>query len=285
MSVESSTNSLSDLADQNRKVIDTYRSIARWVVSSFGAVAGALIVGVQVSSLGKLHGSHLHWALVSVAVLFVAILVVIGAAVRVLLPARLTYKGLATGREFKALRKALAREEPVRSTDVSQQLTQVVKGFDNVQASEGEAWEAHKGEQNEATRQKLEEAEKRTQEWDARVTEKVWRGRTLYAKRVFNQSMAIIFLAILVAAAAATKFAYLSSMPTEERPKPPPKVHVTVNEPKTCVDLYLALDKLADDEPHMGSHWPTRSLGAQDHACGFHNVKELARFLDFLSHR
>jgi hypothetical protein len=99
--------------------------------------------------------------------------------------------------------------------------------------------------------------------------------------------MTLIFVAIIVAAAAATAFAYLSSMPSEETKepqKPPPKVHVSINEPKTCVDLYLALDGLADDERHIGNHWPTSSLGAQDHACGFHNVEELARFLSFLAH-
>jgi hypothetical protein len=281
MSVESN-NSLSNVEDSQRKVVETYRSIARWVVSTFGVVAGALLVGVQLSSLGRLHGSHLHWALASVAVLFLAILAVIGAAVRVLVPVRVIYDGFAAP-EFKALRKAVKRKKALLAGGVAS-LDDLAREYDAAAKRQEDAHKAHERVPNEATRKSLEEAEENTKEWDEPVMEMVWLGRSLHTKRVFKRSMTITFLAILLAAAAATGFAYLSSMPTEEATRPPPKVHVSVNEPKTCVDLYLALDGLADDERHIGSHWPTSSLGAQDHACGFHNVKELARFLSFLAH-
>jgi hypothetical protein len=285
MSVYSPADSPSEAADQARKVVDTYRAIARWVVSSFGAVAGALVVGVQISSLGRLHGSHLVWALVSVAVLFIAILVVIGAGVRVLLPARLAYEGLAEDPKFKALRKVLAREERVPPKVVAEQLAEKAREYAAVLSDSRTAREAYISDRSsDVKKNRRDEADVVKREWDKPMMQKVWRGRTLYAKRVFKQSIAIIFVALVVAVAAATGFAYLSSMPTEEKAKPPPKVHVSVNEPKTCVALYLALDGLADDERHIGSHWPTRTLGAQDQACGFHNVKELARFLSFLAH-
>jgi hypothetical protein len=284
MSVESN-NSLSNLEDSQRKVVETYRSISRWVVSTFGAVAGALLVGVQLSSLGKLHGSHLDWALASVAVLFLAILAVIGAAVRVLTPVRVIYDGFGAP-EFKALRKAVKHDKALLGGRAAS-LDELAREYDAAETRQKEAHEAHERTQSEATKKSLEEAEENTNAWDEPVMEMVWLGRSLHTRRVFKQSMAITLLAILLAAAAATSFAYQSSMPTKEGKEPqnhPSKVHVSVNEPKTCVDLYLALDSLADDEPHIGSHWPTSSLGAQDHACGFHNVHELARFLSFLAH-
>lgn len=287
------------VTESHRDVVETYRSIARWVVSSFGAVAGALVVGVQISSLGKLQGLHLVLALVCVAVLFAAILLVIGAAVRVLLPARLTYEGLAEGRKFKALRKALAREKREPRQVVAEQLAKESKEYAAVLNDSRTARQAYLGDRSEAKKKRLEEADMSKREWDGPMMQKVWRGRTLYAKRLFKQSIAIIFVALVVAVAAATGFAYLSSMPTEEKSKPPSNVHVTVNAPKvtvnppkvsineskTCVDLYLALDELVRAKPNIGTHWPTGSLGAQDHACGFHSERELAHFLSFLAHR
>ncbi len=255
-------------------------------MSSFGAVAGALVIGVQLSSLGRLHGAELHWAFASLAVLFLAILAVISAAVRVLAPVRVRYQGLATAPEFEPLQKVVEVDKTLLPEGVPD-LAELVKRYVAAQRYRNAIWNAHFKSPSEVSESMLADAEKATRGWYAHVMEMVWLGLALYMKRVFKQSMALIFVAILVAAAAATAFAYLSSMPTKEPkepPKPPPKVHVSVNEPKTCVDLYLALDDLADDERNIGSHWPTSSLGAQDQACGFHNVKELDRFLSFLAH-
>jgi flagellar basal body-associated protein FliL len=290
MSVESPSPH-SDTEDSHRKVIETYRSISKWVVSSFGAVAGALVVGVQLSSLGKLQGAHLHWALLSVAVLFLAIIVVIIAAVRVLAPVRVTYRGLESAGEFKALQKAVKRDPTLLPENVTT-LGGLVKNWQDAQIARNAAWDIRYTTPSDATMSKLAEEENITRAWYGRVMDTLWLGRALQTKRVFKQSMTITFLAILVAAAAATNFAYQSSTPTKETPKPPPKVQVTVstpkvsvNEPKTCVDLYLALDELVRAKPNIGSHWPTTSLGKQDFACGFHNEKELAHFLSFLAQR
>jgi hypothetical protein len=282
MSVESASEPPA-VADPHREVVETYRSVARWVVSSFGAVAGALVVGVQLSSVGKLHGSHLVLALLSVAVLFIAILAVIGAAVRVLAPVRVTAREFNTAREFKPLRDAVARGK-VRLGEGVSTLEELVANYDTARKAQREIREEYELDQRDENKQALIDAKRRTRTANRRMMQKVWLGRALRSKRVFKQSMLVTFVAVPVAAIAATSFAYQSSMPTEEKPKPPPAVHVSVNQPKTCVDLYLALDGLADDERHIGSHWPTSVLGAQDQACGFHNVRELARFLVFLSH-
>lgn len=288
MSVESD-NSLSDVEDSQRKVVETYRSIAKWVVSTFGAVAGALLVGVQLSSLGKLHGSHLHWAVGSVLVLFLAIIAIIGAAVRLLAPVRVVYDGGFDASEFKALRKAVRRNKAELGAGVAS-LDDLAGKYNTAEKSQQDAQKVYEDEPSEATKQALVAVSGPFAARDAEVMEMVWLGRSLYTKRVFKQTIIISFLAVLLAAAAATSFAYQSSMPTKETPTPA-KVQVTVsapkvsvNEPKTCVDLYLALAGLAHDEPDIGKHWPTLSLGAQDHACGFDNVSELAHFLDYLAH-
>jgi hypothetical protein len=253
-------------------------------VSSFGAVAGALVVGVQLSSIGKLHGSHLALAFLSVAVLFIAILAVVGAAVRVLAPVRVTAREFETAREFKPLRDAVARGK-VRLGEGVSTLQELVTNYETARQAQRKAREEYERDRTEEHKQALIGARRRTRTANRRMMQKVWLGRALRSKRVFKQSMLVTFVAVPVAAIAATSFAYQASMPTEEQPKPPPTVQVSVNDPKTCVDLYLALDGLADDERDIGSHWPTSSLEAQDHACGFHNVRELTRFLGFLSHR
>jgi hypothetical protein len=301
MSVEPPNNSLADTADQNRKVIDEYRSIAKWVVSSFGAVAGALVVGVQLSSLGELEGSKLLWAAISLTVLFLAILTVIASAARVLLPVRLTYKGLAVGRKFKPLRRALAEEQQRELKDVAKDLAEEVKKFDLVIDRVVKARTALKDGSTPAREDALEKATQLRARWDISITERVWRARTTYTEYTFKSSMVATILGVLAAAIAASGFAYISSSVAKAPPvtnvhvsfdksktkAPPPStnVHVAVNEPKTCVDLYLALDKLAQAKPNIGSHWPTTSLGAQDQACGFQSETELARFLSFLARR
>jgi ABC-type multidrug transport system fused ATPase/permease subunit len=301
MSVEPPSNSPSDTADQNRKVIDEYRSIAKWVVSSFGAVAGALVVGVQLSSLGELKGSNLLWAAISLTVLFLAILTVIASAARVLLPVRLTYKGLATGRKFNPLRRAMVEEEDRELKDVTEELAEDVAKFDLVINRAQQARDALKREKTPRNEDAVNKAEQLIARWEPRINEKVWRGRTTYTEYVFTYSMFTIIVGLVAAAIAASGFAYVSSSATKptpatkiavsfseskvKAPSPATNVHVSVNEPKTCVDLYLALDELVRAKPNIGSHWPTTSLGKQDYACGFHNEKELAHFLSFLAQR
>jgi membrane protein required for beta-lactamase induction len=61
--------------NQYQKGINEYRATLKWVVSSFGAVAAALTVGLQVTSLGSLYGWRLYWALPSVTLAFGAVLI------------------------------------------------------------------------------------------------------------------------------------------------------------------------------------------------------------------
>jgi hypothetical protein len=296
--------SASDVGAPHRTVIDTYRSIARWLVSTFGAVAGVLLVGVQLTSLGELHGWRLPVAFVCVAVMFIAILAIVLAALRVLTPVRLAYRDLPTGRAFEAHRRQMERDAP--GSDVAKTLRERLEGhdraFEKLEKAEEQAVKAQeqreqrKDEAAETTvkeaaevaaevERAVKEAKEDADEWEAWADEEAWEGTALYVRELFKQSIVVMLVAMLIAAAAATGFAYVSSSPTQPAPKPVTNVHVAIDEPKTCVDLYLALDELAHAKPNIGSHWPTTSLGKQDRACGFHSKKELAHFLNYLAHK
>ncbi len=292
-----SSSAPADSGEQYRNAIDTYRAIAKWVVSSFGAVAGALVIGVQISSLGALHGWHLIGACASVAAVFVAILIIISAAVSVLVPIRVSDRGFADAPEFDALRRDLeedptpldgeantAAELAAKYRDYVEHEDEVRKAYERAQRVNGVAQDAESNQALADAKQALDDAEGDAETLHELVMSVTWLGRLLRTQQVFRRAMRVIYAAIILAGAGAVAFAYISSPPTTTKPSPPSRVHVAVNEPKTCVDLYLALDKLAHDEPTIGSHWPTRSLGAQDRACGLRDVKELARFLAFLAH-
>jgi hypothetical protein len=300
--------------DQYEKAIDAYRSIAKWVVSSFGAVAAALVVGVQISSVGSLDDLRLVGALASVALVFGSILVIIKAAVGVLLPIRVNYHGFAKAPEFALLREDLERDraplngEAETAAQLAEKYEDFLKYQDETQEVHEEAQKRHTATPSVASQKQVDDAKKAWEDAEAKANtlyEHVmiitWLGRLLQTQKIFDDAMRLIYRAIVAAAIGAVAFAYLSSPPAKATPatnihvsfnepktKPPPSsatnVHVSVNEPKTCVDLYLALDELARAKPNIGSHWPTTSLGTQDHACGFNSKKELARFLSFLAH-
>jgi len=168
------------------------------------------------------------------------------------------------------------------------------------EAAQLAAWkasEAHKD--DEGLKRALEIAEATYNNLDGTVMAVTSLGLLLYMRQRFRRVMQIIFVGILVAGIGATAFAYLANPPAHAKTKESakkqntivqvnpatPKIDVSVNEPKTCVDLYLALDELAHAKPSIDSHWPTTSLGKQDHACGFHREQELARFLSYLAHK
>jgi hypothetical protein len=283
MSAQLAGSSTPDVAEPHRQAIATYRSIARWVVSSFGATAGAVVVGVQLTSIGELHGSRLVASLGCLGVLLSAVLLIIGAALRVLTPIRSTHKELATSSAFKPLWKDLKRKNP--AADPQRQLARTVSEYEAAQRYRQQAQKSHNQHKSPETEDALIDAESLTADWKRPVMKRLWLGHALYVRRRFWQAVVTTFVAVVVAAVAGTGFAYVSSETTTPPPRPVTNVHVVVNEPKTCVDLYLALDRLAQTTPIIGSRWPTRSLGAQDHACGFRNNAELTRFLSYLAHR
>lgn len=291
-----SETSASDVGGEYRGAIDTYRSIAKWVVSSFGAVGGALVVGVQLTSLGELHGLRLAGSLAAIALVFSAVLSIIKAAVRVLLPVRLSHQGFAAAPQFQPLRDDLeADPSPLQGEATSpgalaQRYEEYLKYKENAQKAYEDAERAHQARRDEDSliardnaRRTRDQADEDADALHETVMRIVWLGRMLWTRRLFRRAMRTIYVALIVAAIGAVGFAYAANPPATHVAQPPPSGHLTVHEPKTCVDLYLALDSLVDDEPDIASHWPTSALGAQDRACGFRSITDLARFLRALA--
>lgn len=79
------------------KAVDDLRTLCRWLLTIFAAVAALLIAGVQVSSIGhlSLNDPRLWFAVVCGALTLVSIAVILATFVRVLTPATVNLKALA----------------------------------------------------------------------------------------------------------------------------------------------------------------------------------------------
>jgi MFS family permease len=272
-----------DPGGQYREAINSYRTAAQWVVSSFAALAAAFVAGVPLSSLGQLHGWRLAFSIACVAVVFAAVLLIIRAAVPMLSPIRGSYKDFGSAK-FELLRTDLARDnEPLRRKTSG--LQDLVQRYEDALVAQEQAW-AHYQQNPEdgATAQGYLASKELADELDEIVMTVTRLGLVLNAQEIFRGVIRTIYVAIAVAAIAAVSFAYLSNPPAKDNPTPAPKVNVTVSEPSTCAGLYLTLDQLAR-HPGLAQHWPASSMGPQASACGLGDKHKLERFLRFLAHR
>jgi hypothetical protein len=90
---------------------DRIRETAKWLVATFGAVAGALIVGLQLSDIGELEGNDRGWASVAAGAALVAVIIIIALAARVLARGRVPLYELSSNGSYKyrELREVLNR--------------------------------------------------------------------------------------------------------------------------------------------------------------------------------
>jgi hypothetical protein len=262
-----------------QKGVNEYRATLRWVVSSFGAVAAALLVGLQLTSLGSLEGWKLFWALVSVAVAFAAILVVMIAASRVFAPVIGTYVGFAEGDEFQALRDFLAHD-PSPLQQEAHSAAELAEMYERAEAAQLAAWKAREADKNSDKRQKaLEDAESAYEALDGTVRAVTSLGLFLYMRERFKRVMRIIFVCIFVAGIGATAFAYLANPPAAAKAKEPAKKQAqSVN----CARYYLTLAELAYHEPDISKHWLAHTLDSQAATCGLDSEVAVAQFLTYL---
>ncbi len=262
--------------DQYRAAIDTYRTTLKWVLSSFAAVAAALIVGVQLTSLGALHGQRLALALIAAGAAFAGVFGIILLAVRALAPVGGTRAEFAASRKFKPLRDYLARDQsPLRR--MANSAEELAARLEEARTTEIEAKAQHdKNPTDPALRQAFENA-KRDRETLAPVVDTVTRfGIYLRVQELFGQAMRAVSIGVPLAAAGALAYAYLANPPKP----PPPGASVD------CAAYYLELDSLADDDPALAPWFRSlRGSAAADaraQACGFHTNADLAGFVDRL---
>lgn len=285
-------------ADNYRKAIDSYRSLAKWVVSSFGAVAAALVVGLPLTALGELHDLALVGAIACVVVVFVAIGVVIRTASGVLEPQDPVGRSdLAKGISFfKPLDDFLADNPSMLGRDDVSTAAGLKGKYDELREKRKTAWRTYAGEQSEANKRAFDEATDAAEEVRERLDLLVTFGGALRMKQLYKDAMKKVYVAIGVSIAVAICFALLSSSAAnagsdmEASASTPPPIHVTVGGPRlldwprSCARLYFALDKLAAAERRVGPLWPPGSFSDWDRKCGLRSRADVTRALSFLGH-
>jgi hypothetical protein len=273
--------------NQYQKGVSEYRATLRWVVSSFGAVAAALIVGLQLTSLGSLEGWRLYWALVSVALAFGAVLVIIIAASHVLTPVIGTYVGFAEGDEFQALRDFL-EHDPSPLQKEAKSAAELALKYEHADAAQLAALHSYeKGEEDDARKKALEGAEATYDDLDGVVVTVTTLGLFLHMRQRFRRVMKIVYGGILVAGIGAIAFAYLANPPAQAQTKDSTKKQKTVAQvqPVSCARYYLTLAELAHHEPDISEHWLAHSLDSHAVACGLGSEAAVAQFLTYLDRK
>jgi hypothetical protein len=267
-----------------QKGVNDYRATLKWVISSFGAVAAALIVGLQLTSLGSLEGWRLIWALVSVSVAFGAVLIIIIASSKVLTPVIGTYHGFAHAPEFKALNDFL-RDDPSPLQKRADSAGELAEKYEGADAAKLATWEAYQDDQDDEARQAAYEAALATYERLNGVVGTVTTlGLFLYMRQRFTRVMRLVYGGILIAGIGVIAFAYLANPSADAKTQEPAKKQKTVAQvqPVNCARYYLTLAELAYHEPNLSKHWLARSLDSQATACGLDNETAVTQFLTYL---
>jgi hypothetical protein len=94
----------------NREVANRIRDVAKWLILVFGAIGGVLLTGLQLSSIGEEGTDHTLAIAGLVLGLFGAALA-LGFTVVVLLPTRISLKGLAEQKKDSGIPKLVAEDD------------------------------------------------------------------------------------------------------------------------------------------------------------------------------
>lgn len=254
-------------SDQYKAAVNSYRSNLKWVLSTFGTVGGILIVGLQLSSLGSLHGAHLHLAIICAFVGLLSFGVVVMFAAFALAPVGGTYRDFEKSREFAKLRKRV----PWTSTappvpELRNQARDLKELVGKVNTTSG------------------------VERSNALIVlgTLTQLGILLRVEQLFRRTMAAMCVAVPLIAASAVGYAYFTH---------PPQHPVAAKKSVNCIAYYTELHTLAKDAPRLAralNPAPPRhhrvhavlpvpiTLDAQTKACGIHTRAELARALKAL---
>lgn len=200
---------------------DRIRETAKWLVATFGAVAGALIVGLQLSDIGSLEGSDRAVASIAAFGALVAVIVIIALATLVLARGRVPLGELSSegSKRFRRLRKTLNRNRSLYAGFES-----VSKLVDRVEAEwrkQFTSWSATRDHSlSEAERKKAEKEYEETKEVLPDLN--MLSGRLMASARAEDIRLtfdwvrnAIVCLAVIVAIAGVL-FAFVDNAPDEE---------------------------------------------------------------------
>jgi hypothetical protein len=224
-------------ADQYSAAVESIRANIKWVLTSFGGVAAALIVGMQLTSVGKLDGIRLAAAIFSVVVALGAVLAVILAAVRVLSPAEGTPAEFADGEDFELLRDFLkTNQSPLRG--MASSAGGLAEKYDELVGDEQAAYSAYKvNPDSKELTEKYEAAKKAQVSLFAVVNEVTKLGLYLRVQDLFKKAMDVLVVAVIVGGAGALAFAYLANPSgSDEKTETINRVVVSLDCSKTGID-------------------------------------------------
>jgi hypothetical protein len=199
--------------DQYRAAVEGYRSVIKWVLSSFAAVAAALIAGLQLSTLGQVEGEALFWSLLGITVAFVGILAIILFAVQVLVPIGATYRQFEHSKDFKPLLSYLERDNaPLRRKATS--ASGLADAYDAAIETEMTAEKFSKEKPADPERkQRLEDATAERKELFEIVAAVTRLGLTLRTEQLFKRAMWAVRVGVVAAAIGGVVFAYFANPP------------------------------------------------------------------------
>jgi hypothetical protein len=95
--------------------VENIQSTTKWLIAAIGAVAFAVLAGVQLSAIGRLHGHQFDVALIWASIAILGVLIALAAAAQVLIPRPITLGAiLQGGTRFGNLQKRLEKQPALR---------------------------------------------------------------------------------------------------------------------------------------------------------------------------
>lgn len=211
----------SSLTEELNASSDRLRETAKWLVATFGAIAGALIVGLQLSDIGKLEGADRAAATFAAFAALVAVILIVAVATVVLARPRVPLCELSSngGKKYKRLREALDRNRSLRSGHES--ISKFVDEVETQWTKQATSWAVKNdagasAEQVASAEREYQETKKVLPELNMLVERLMAYARAEDLRLVFEQARnAIIALAVVVAAGGVV-FAFVNDAPDEE---------------------------------------------------------------------
>lgn len=208
--------------DQYAAAIDSCRGVLKWVLSTFGAIAAILVAGLQLTSVGQLHGTRLVVSVVAFSVAFGSVFWIIMLAIRVLAPTGGTYSEFESGAAFHALRESLVRDQaPLRGKASSAE--ELAREYTESLKQEGEAYRIAAADPSDENIHKYATATANRQSLYPTLMAITSFGVYLRVRELFDQTGTAIKFLVPVIAVAAVVFAYAANPPKSTTATKPPK--------------------------------------------------------------
>jgi hypothetical protein len=202
--------------NQYADAVGRLRTTAQWLIGAFGAVGTALIAGIQLKSLGGVHGTALTETIFSIAVGLIGVAAAIWATSNVLIPIAASPGALLGGREFRKVREQV-QQDATLLRDLADTLPELVAARTTSLEQSRAAYAAMVAAPNDqALRDAYAVAEDRRKRIGRTIDDLVDLGIFLRLREVFVAARAWMVVGALLAAAGAIGFVHFSNAPPKK---------------------------------------------------------------------